>query len=105
MRGFQKLVRALDLGLPYFQRESYARTFVYQCSIFCQPLPLICASSDSLHSSGKNTKARNSSRQRASKSVVPRYGGSVEYFRDTVFNYPTLAEAHKVAALDGLNKL
>jgi NAD(P) transhydrogenase len=32
-------------------------------------------------------------------------GGTVEYFRDTVFNYPTLAEAFKVAALDGLNKL
>jgi NAD(P) transhydrogenase len=32
-------------------------------------------------------------------------GGSLEYFRDTVFNYPTLAEAYKVAALDGLNKL
>ena len=29
------------------------------------------------------------------------YGGSVEYFRDIVFNYPTLAEAYKVAALDG----
>jgi pyruvate/2-oxoglutarate dehydrogenase complex dihydrolipoamide dehydrogenase (E3) component len=33
------------------------------------------------------------------------YGGSVEYFRDMIFNYPTLAEAYKVAALDGLNKL
>ena len=33
------------------------------------------------------------------------YGGLVEYFRDMVFNYPTLAEAYKVAALDGLNKL
>ncbi len=33
------------------------------------------------------------------------YGGTVEYFRDMVFNYPTLAEAYKVAALDGLNKL
>jgi NAD(P) transhydrogenase len=33
------------------------------------------------------------------------FNGSVEYFRDTVFNYPTLAEAYKVAALDGLNKL
>jgi NAD(P) transhydrogenase len=31
--------------------------------------------------------------------------GSVEYFRDAVFNYPTLAEAYKVAALDGLNRL
>jgi len=33
------------------------------------------------------------------------YGGSVEYFHDMVFNYPTLAEAYKVAALDGLNKV
>jgi NAD(P) transhydrogenase len=33
------------------------------------------------------------------------YGGTIEYFRDTVFNYPTLAEAFKVAALDGMNKL
>ncbi len=32
-------------------------------------------------------------------------GGTIEYFRDTVFNYPTLAEAYKVAALDGLNKV
>jgi NAD(P) transhydrogenase len=28
----------------------------------------------------------------------------IQFFRDTVFNYPTLAEAYKVAALDGLNK-
>lgn len=33
------------------------------------------------------------------------YGGRIDYFRDMVFNYPTLAEAYKVAALDGLNKL
>jgi NAD(P) transhydrogenase len=33
------------------------------------------------------------------------HGGSVAYFRDAVFNYPTLAEAYKVAALDGLNKI
>jgi NAD(P) transhydrogenase len=33
------------------------------------------------------------------------YGGSVEYFHDMVFNYPTLAEAYKVAALNGLNKV
>src|SRR6516165_4476119 len=32
-------------------------------------------------------------------------GGTIDYFRDAVFNYPTLAEAYKVAALDGLNKL
>lgn len=32
-------------------------------------------------------------------------GGTIDYFRDTTFNYPTLAEAYKVAGLDGLNKL
>ncbi|MGH9580451.1 MAG: Si-specific NAD(P)(+) transhydrogenase [Terriglobales bacterium] len=33
------------------------------------------------------------------------FGGTIEYFRDAVFNYPTLAEAYKVAAFDGLNRL
>ncbi len=37
--------------------------------------------------------------------VVLTLGANIEYFRDAVFNYPTLAEAYKVAALDGLNKL
>jgi len=32
-------------------------------------------------------------------------GGTMDYFRDTVFNYPTFAEAYKVAGLNGLNKL
>lgn len=31
--------------------------------------------------------------------------GNVEYFVDTVFNYPTLAECYKAAAFNGLNKL
>jgi len=30
--------------------------------------------------------------------------GTLEDLRDIVFNYPTLAEAYKVAALDGLNR-
>jgi NAD(P) transhydrogenase len=29
----------------------------------------------------------------------------IDYFVDTVFHYPTLAEAYKIAAGDGLNKL
>ena len=33
------------------------------------------------------------------------FKGSVEYFVDTVFNYPTLAECYKAAAFNGLNKL
>ena len=31
--------------------------------------------------------------------------GTIELLRDSVFNYPTFAEAYKVAALNGLNKL
>ena len=31
-------------------------------------------------------------------------GGPIDYFVDTVFNYPTLAECYKVAALDGINR-
>jgi NAD(P) transhydrogenase len=32
-------------------------------------------------------------------------GGTVDYLVDTVFNYPTLAESYKVAALDVVNKM
>jgi NAD(P) transhydrogenase len=32
-------------------------------------------------------------------------GGTVDYFVNTVFNYPTLAECYKAAAFNGLNKL
>ena len=31
--------------------------------------------------------------------------GSIDYFIDTVFNYPTLAECYKTAAFDGVNRL
>ena len=37
--------------------------------------------------------------------AVLAHGGTVDYFVDTVFNYPTLAECYKTAALDGLNRL
>jgi NAD(P) transhydrogenase len=32
-------------------------------------------------------------------------GGTVDYLVDAVFNYPTLAESYKVAALDAMNKI
>ena len=32
-------------------------------------------------------------------------GGTIDYLVDAVFNYPTLAEAYKVAALDARNRL
>ena len=36
---------------------------------------------------------------------VMAHKGTVEYFVNTVFNYPTLAECYKVAAYNALNKL
>lgn len=37
--------------------------------------------------------------------VVIDHGGTVDYFRHRVFNYPTFAECYKVAAHNGLNRL
>jgi NAD(P) transhydrogenase len=37
--------------------------------------------------------------------AVMSFGGTVDYFVNNVFNFPTLAEAYKVAALNGVNKL
>ncbi len=37
--------------------------------------------------------------------AVLRLGGGLDYFLETVFNYPTMAECYKVAALDASNKL
>jgi NAD(P) transhydrogenase len=37
--------------------------------------------------------------------AVMAYSGKIGYFIDTIFNYPTLAECYKVAALDGINHL
>ncbi len=37
--------------------------------------------------------------------AVMNFGATVDYFKDTVFNYPTLTDAYKAAALNGLNKL
>ena len=37
--------------------------------------------------------------------AVMTHGGTLDYFVDTVFNYPTLTEAYKVAALDGFARI
>lgn len=37
--------------------------------------------------------------------AVLAFGGKVDYFIETVFNYPTLAECYKTAAFDGINRL
>ena len=33
------------------------------------------------------------------------YGGTIDFFIQSVFNYPTLADAYKYAAYDGLQRL
>ncbi len=37
--------------------------------------------------------------------AVLSFDGQIDYFVNTVFNYPTLAECYKVAAFDGVNRL
>ncbi|MDA0261388.1 MAG: Si-specific NAD(P)(+) transhydrogenase [Proteobacteria bacterium] len=37
--------------------------------------------------------------------AVLAHNGPIDYFVNTVFNYPTLAECYKTAALDGVNRL
>jgi NAD(P) transhydrogenase len=37
--------------------------------------------------------------------AVMSLGGTLDYFIDTVFNYPTLAECYKAAAFNGINRL
>jgi len=37
--------------------------------------------------------------------AVIAFGGKIDYFIHTVFNYPTLAELYKTAAFDGINRL
>lgn len=37
--------------------------------------------------------------------AVMAMGGTMDYFINTVFNYPTLAESYKTAAFDGINRL
>lgn len=37
--------------------------------------------------------------------AVLTFGGTAEYFVNTVFNYPTLAECYKVATFDALNRI
>jgi len=37
--------------------------------------------------------------------AVMALGGTIDYLADAVFNYPTLAECYKNAALDGINRM
>jgi NAD(P) transhydrogenase len=37
--------------------------------------------------------------------AVMKLGGTIDYFIDRVFNYPTLSEIYKYAAYDGLDRL
>ena len=37
--------------------------------------------------------------------AVLNLGGTLDYFVENTFNYPTLAEAYKIAALDAYNRM
>jgi NAD(P) transhydrogenase len=37
--------------------------------------------------------------------AVISFGGTIDYFIQAVFNYPTLSDAYKYAAYDGLQRL
>ena len=37
--------------------------------------------------------------------AVLNLGGTLDYFVENAFNYPTLAEAYKIAALDAFNRM
>jgi NAD(P) transhydrogenase len=37
--------------------------------------------------------------------AVLNLGGGLDYFVENTFNYPTLAEAYKIAALDAFNRM
>ena len=37
--------------------------------------------------------------------AVMAHGGTIDYLAEAIFNYPTLAECYKTAALDGINRL
>jgi len=39
------------------------------------------------------------------QAVMNQPGNSIDYFANTTFNYPTMAEAYRVAALNGMNRL
>jgi NAD(P) transhydrogenase len=58
----------------------------------------------SLHLLGVHLIGESASELVSIGQVIMSTGGTLETIRDTVFNYPTLAEAYKVAALDGLNR-
>ena len=55
--------------------------------------------------SGRRRARESLNRSGACRNRRLRCWGTLDYFVTTVFNYPTLAECYKVAALDGYNKI
>jgi hypothetical protein len=80
--------------------------------------PTGCHSSREAPSQGRARRAPTPSRRRLcqhrndpveddprGRHVPAGLGGTVDFLVESVFNYPTLAEAYKVAALDAANEL
>ena len=68
-------------------------------------LKLLVSTDDRATCSASTSSARAPPSWSTSARPSWRCGGTVDYLVDTVFNYPTLAEAYKVAALDAMNKM
>ena len=65
----------------------------------------LLVSTDTRHLLGVHVFGSNATELVHLGQAIMTCGGTVEHLVDTVFNYPTLSEAYKVAALDAVNKM
>ncbi|HEY9350897.1 MAG TPA: Si-specific NAD(P)(+) transhydrogenase [Acidothermales bacterium] len=65
----------------------------------------LLVSTDTRHLLGVHVFGTNASELVHTGQAIMTCGGRIDHLVDTVFNYPTLSEAYKVAALDAFNKM
>jgi NAD(P) transhydrogenase len=65
----------------------------------------LLVSTDSRNLLGVHVFGTNASELVHTGQAIMTCGGTIDHLVDTVFNYPTLSEAYKVAALDAFNKM
>ena len=89
-----------------FHRSLGSAYLYYPCSVrHSNRLSLIGWGVDSVTAEEKAALIKGASELLHIGQAVMALGGKLEYFVDTVFNYPTLAECYKVAAFNGLNRV
>ena len=65
----------------------------------------LLVSTDTRHLLGVHVFGTSASELVHTGQAIMTCGGTIDHLVDTVFNYPTLSEAYKVAALDAFNKM